>query len=174
MTDIKISGFLTNLTAYVRGELVGEWVDLPLDDDEAAEVLERLGIRPGGDDEYFWTDWDSDLDGLAEYLGEHVSIADVNETVEQLQEFGDADTLARVCEVFGLRDALESCADDYCFYPGADDLETLGEVYADWSDMLIDVPAHIVQYINFEAIGRDIDYGCAGGFCSGGYIERTN
>ena len=171
---ITFRGYITNLAAYVRGQLVGEWVELPISDDDAAEVLERIGIYPGGDEEYFWTDWDSELDGLSEYLGEYVSIDRVNEVAEQLQDFGDADMLARVCEVYGLRDALASCEDDYVFYSGADGYESLGEIYADDTGMLDGVPDYIARYIDFKAIGRDIDYSCSGGFCSGGYIERVN
>lgn len=169
---ITIRGYITNLDAYVRGDLVGEWVDLPLTDGEAAEVLERIGIHPGGDEEYFWTDWDSDVDGIADYLGEYASIERANEVAEQLADFGDPDILAAVCEVFGLRDALASCEDDYIFWPGADDYASLGEIYVDETGMLYGVPDSIARYIDFEAIGRDIDCGCTGGFCSGGYIER--
>ena len=36
---MEIKGFITNLGKYNEGQLVGEWVTFPIDDDELAEVL---------------------------------------------------------------------------------------------------------------------------------------
>ena len=63
----NISIYLTNLGKYNEGELIGEWVQLPVSDDELNEVLERIGISEQPDEkgsyyeEYFMTDYDSDL-----------------------------------------------------------------------------------------------------------------
>ena len=37
--------FVTNLGKYNEGELIGEWVSLPVDESELEEVLERIGIN---------------------------------------------------------------------------------------------------------------------------------
>ena len=37
--------YLTNLGKYNEGELVGEWVKLPVSDEELQKVFERIGIN---------------------------------------------------------------------------------------------------------------------------------
>ena len=37
--------YLTNLGKYNEGELVGEWVQLPISNEELQEVFKRIGIN---------------------------------------------------------------------------------------------------------------------------------
>jgi hypothetical protein len=37
--------FLTNLGKYNEGELIGEWVELPVSQEELQKVFERIGIN---------------------------------------------------------------------------------------------------------------------------------
>ena len=39
----NISIYLTNLGKYNEGFLIGEWVSLPVDEDELNEVFKRIG-----------------------------------------------------------------------------------------------------------------------------------
>ena len=55
--------FVTNLGKYNEGELIGEWVSLPIDESELEEVLERIGINEQYE-EYFITDFETEFDGL--------------------------------------------------------------------------------------------------------------
>lgn len=168
---ITISGYITNLGAYVRGELVGRWISFPLEEDKG-DILESIGIYPGGpDEEYFFTDWDCELDGLSSYLGEYMSIDDVEEIAEQLDEWGDPDTFAAACEVFDVSEVLEHDENDYILYTDVEDYTDLGLTYAEETCMLDACPDSLRGYIDFAAIGRDHDIDCYGGFCSAGYIE---
>ena len=45
-----LRGFLTNLGKYNEGDLVGEWVDLPIDEDELEDVFKRIGISDEPDE----------------------------------------------------------------------------------------------------------------------------
>ncbi len=91
----KLRIYLTNLGKYNEGELVGEWVDLPISEDELTEVLKRIGISNTPDengiiyDEYFITDYESDIDGL--YVDEYESISTLNDLAEVLEDMGDSD-----------------------------------------------------------------------------------
>ena len=38
--------YITNLGKYNEGELVGEWVDFPIDEDEFNDILTRIEIGP--------------------------------------------------------------------------------------------------------------------------------
>ncbi|MBO4542672.1 MAG: antirestriction protein ArdA [Bacteroidales bacterium] len=91
----NLSVFLTNLGKYNEGELVGEWVDLPVSDDELQEVYKRIGISDEPDEygryyeETFITDYESDIDGLE--IGEYDSITRLNEIAEAIEELDDYD-----------------------------------------------------------------------------------
>ena len=37
--------YLTNLGKYNEGQLVGEWVELPVTEEELEKVFERIGIN---------------------------------------------------------------------------------------------------------------------------------
>lgn len=52
---MKLEAFITNLGKYNEGELVGEWVELPVDDDDlAGAIVEFVGV-----DEFLNTDPDN-------------------------------------------------------------------------------------------------------------------
>ena len=42
--SFSISAFITNLGKYNEGELLGEWVDFPIDKDSFQQMLNRIGI----------------------------------------------------------------------------------------------------------------------------------
>lgn len=58
--------FLTNLGKYNEGELIGEWVELPVSKEELKKVFERIGINEEYE-EYFITDYECDLYEVGEY-----------------------------------------------------------------------------------------------------------
>ena len=49
--------FVTNLGKYNEGELVGEWVEFPITNEEMQEVFKRIGIG-GRYEEWFITDYE--------------------------------------------------------------------------------------------------------------------
>ena len=55
--------YLSNLGKYNEGDLVGEWVTLPIGKKELEEVKERIGINEQYE-EFFISDYESDIDGL--------------------------------------------------------------------------------------------------------------
>ena len=48
--------YLTNLGKYNEGQLIGEWVELPVSNEELQKVFERIGINEEYE-EYFITDY---------------------------------------------------------------------------------------------------------------------
>lgn len=69
-----LSGYITNLGKYNEGELVGKWIELPIDEDEFEEELKEIGIGEEDEfgqvyEEYFWTDWECDIPGVTNDLG---------------------------------------------------------------------------------------------------------
>lgn len=178
---MTVKAFITNLGAYNAGRLVGEWIDINATEEEHRAALERIG----NPEEVFYTDYESeDAPELVDCLGEF-------ESWEQLQGLGavleemdgyEVDTLAAVLEsgIASARGAAELaavCEDvghgGYNLMYGVDDVEELGEYYADVCGVLEEIPERLRYYFDFEAFGRDYAIEAQGDFCSAGWIERT-
>ena len=74
---------LTNLGKYNEGELVYKWIHLPISDKELSQVLKDIGIDGISYEEYFITDYNCDIDGVYDKLGEYTSIRDLNALAER-------------------------------------------------------------------------------------------
>ena len=76
--------YLTNLGKYNEGELVGEWVKLPVSDEELQKVFERIGINEEYE-EYFITDYECDF----YEIGEYENIDTLNEIAEKIDDLDE-------------------------------------------------------------------------------------
>ena len=55
---MKIEGYITNLGKYNEGELIGRWIEFPIDEDDLKKALEEIGINEEYE-EYFITDYEN-------------------------------------------------------------------------------------------------------------------
>lgn len=155
--------FITNLGKYNEGDLVGKWVEFPIDEDEFQDVLNSIDIDANYE-EWFVTDYDCNLNGF-EYseLGEYPSY-------ESLQEFGnlvssitDIEAVNNVYEATNdLREAIEGLEDDTILYhSGIDTEEDLGiyvaeELYGG----IENIPSDIIEAcFDYSGLGRDLSFG---------------
>ena len=76
--------YLTNLGKYNEGELVGEWVQLPISNEELQAVFKRIGINEEYE-EYFITDYECDF----YEIGEYESISTLNEMAEKFDDLDE-------------------------------------------------------------------------------------
>ena len=155
----RIRIFVTNLSEYVSGCLIGEYVELPIPWDKFQEVLTRIGIDE--QHEYFISDYESLFSNL--HISEFSSIAELNELAERIEELADFDydklgavleseSSMSIAEILEIIDELDS----FELLEGVDDDEALGEYYADYGCIFAGVPDHIQRYFDFESYGRDI------------------
>ena len=156
----RIRIFVTNLSQYVAGYLVGEYVELPIPWDKFQEVLNRIGIDEQHE-EYFISDYDSLFSNL--HISEFSSIAELNELAERIEELADFDydKLAAVLESESSMSISEILAiidelDSFDLLEDVSDDEALGEYFADCYCIFAGVPDHIQRYFDFESYGRDI------------------
>ena len=109
-----LSGYITNLGKYNEGELVGKWIELPIDEDDFEEELKEIGIGEEDEfgqvyEEYFWTDWECDIPGVTDNLGEYVSLESVNELAEKVESVDDEEAFGEPTQVLMLpKDSLYS------------------------------------------------------------------
>lgn len=175
---MEIRGYVCNLGRYNEGELVGEWVTFPVDEEEWGEVLQRIGISDEPDEngriyeEYFFADWDCGCDfGFEEY--EDVErVNEIAERVDNLNSYDEEELEAMIDYGFDPEDALDKIADgDVLFYFDCDTMEDVAYEVVEQTGMLAGVDDTIARYFDYEAYGRDLD--ATGTFIptETGYIE---
>ena len=155
--------YVTNLGKYNEGELVGEYLKFPTTPEEVQTLLKRIGIDGVRYEEIFITDFDGDVLGLYDHLGEYENIDELNHLACVISELdqGDLEKFEAVIdsgEYTGSVKELINLAqnlDCFEFYTGVTDDETLGRIYVEDIEA-IDVPEHLLNYFDYEAYGRDI------------------
>lgn len=174
MIDSNTRIALTNLGKYNEGELVYKWLDLPFTEEELEETKEAIGIDGIMYEEWFISDWESDIDGLE--IGEYEDIKALNEIIaayENLSEW-EAEKAAAAVECFGysLNEVIERI-DEFNLYSNIRDEYDLGYYWAVESGCYeVDSNNPLSCYIDYEAFGRDINLETSGGFTTKGYIEE--
>lgn len=177
---MELRVFIENMGAYNEGRLEGEWITLPITEDELQEVLERIGCYYVDDDgnehntnyeEYFFTDYECEVDiDWSNY--EYSSIDELNEIAEKLDDW-DLELLEAASEVYGFNYVIDNDPDDYILLPDVLTDYDLGEYYV-YEVQCIDFGGNRVleNYFDFEAYGRDIRLDGDGDFTSHGWLER--
>jgi antirestriction protein len=153
--------FLTNLGAYNRGELIGDWIDLPMDEDELQIKLQEIlnaGGEENNDEESFITDFENDYDYK---VGEYENLMELNELAQDLEDLvNNLDenivkaAIQNFCDIHEAIEALEK--GDFSYACDIDDEEDLGNYVVDEGLFGIDIPDQLKNYIDYEAIGRDM------------------
>lgn len=169
---MELKAFVTNLGKYNEGVLCGEWVYFPINEDEFSEkVLPNIGVDGKRYEEWFITDYECELDGVAEYLGEYPSLEEVNALTEAIESW-DEDYAQAVVDVYGFDYIINYTQDDFLFVNAETD-EDIGEYYINETEMAADIPEWLTNYIDYEAYGRDVRFDSDGGFSNNGYfVER--
>ena len=149
--------YLTNLGKYNEGELVGEWVELPITEEELDAVKERIGINERYE-EMFITDYETDVDGLT--VGEYDSIQELNDLAEAIEN-ADADAIAAlIYEGYHTAEEITNKLDDV-YYIGTRDrygnmnLDEFIGYYLIEDVGVLNIPEELQPYFNYEAYGRD-------------------
>jgi len=144
--------YIADLAAYNNGCLHGVWVDATQDlEDMQEQVAEMLKASPFEEiaEEYAIHDYE----GFGSYkVSEYEGLEGVRKVAGFLEEFGAV--AADVLAYFGndLNDARKALEENYngCYSSLADYAE---ELTTDTSE----VPRHLVSYIDYESMARDME-----------------
>ena len=168
--------YVTNLGLYPEyGIEVGEYLKFPTTREEVQALFSRIGIDGKRYEEYFITNYESDVLGLYDHLGEYESLDELNYLAHLLEEMepGELEKLEAVMDFGEHTDSVKDLInltqnlDCYDFYPGIEDEEALGRMFIlDFE--AIQVPEHLMDYIDYEAYGRDVHINDSGHFAPGG------
>ena len=169
--------YVTNLGKYNEGELVGEYLKFPTTPEEVQTLLKRIGVDGIRYEEIFITSFDGDVLGLHEHLGEYENLDELNHLACLLSELDQSD-LEKFEAVIDSGEHTSSVADlinltqnldCFEFYSDVHSDEELGRMYVlEFGG--VEVPEHLIDYIDYEAYGRDVRINEGGHFAPGGYV----
>ncbi len=167
-----LRAYVTNLGMYNEGCLVGEWVDLPLEEDFAT-ILKRIEVDGERYEEYFVTDWESDdLEAVVATLGEYENLERLSELLERVE---DAEVFNAYIELEGgdLEPAIESCNDGIVhLLKGIHTDYDLGYYWIEESGCYdLSSMGNLSNYFDYESFGRDVRLESEGGFVNAGWLE---
>lgn len=173
-----IKAALTNLGKYNEGELVYKWISLPISDEDLQKVLREIGIDNIRYEEYFISDYDCEIPGIYDKLGEYASIRDLNALGERLEEMSahELKHFNAVIEAFGASDISEIInithnLDCWDFLPEIESDHDLGYYWIEESGAFdTESLGKLGNYIDYEQFGRDVRLEENGDFVNGGYI----
>lgn len=173
--------YVTNLWKYNEGELVGEYLKFPTTPEEVQALLKRIGVDGVRYEEIFITDFNGDVLGLYDHLGEYENLDELNHLAYllsdlesyELEKFeaviDSGEYTGSVKDLINLTQNLD-CFD---FEPGIKSDEELGRLYIlDFGT--VEIPEHLIDYIDYEAYGRDVRINDGGHYAPGGYVRNNN
>ena len=156
-----INVYLTNLGKYNEGELIGEWVSLPINDVELASARKRIGINELYEEE-FLTDWECPIKAVSELIGEYTNIESLNGIAEQLNSIPEEDypILDAIYNISGDFDNMLRKYNDgeYRVYYNCSTMEDVARTYLEETGAFFNLPSYIENYFDYEAFGRDMSF----------------
>ena len=137
--------YVTNLSKYNEGALVGEWVNL---------------LCEGLEDELFISDYETDISGLK--VAEYKDILQLNEIAEEIDNFDDEEVIIFQAYLEQYTNDLQQALDavrqgNYRIYYDCDNMEDVAYQVVNDCGLLDGVPEEVKRYFDYEAYGRDID-----------------
>jgi len=150
MNTTKI--WLGSLEAYNNGELKGEWLELPMDEEKLREVYNQY--TNDGQNDYFIADHESEVLDIGEYSDPF----ELNEQAEEIEDLEDYEikklNFLIECQGYDFDDAIEKIEDCDLY----EDMSFKDLAYEFVEEGLFgEIPEHLANYIDYDAIARDLE-----------------
>lgn len=157
MEEMRV--YVANLGKYNEGELVGAWFEPPIDYDEMAE---RIGLNEFYE-EYAIHDYELPFE-----IDEYTPIEEVNRLCEMVEDLPGyiQDNLKELQGYFSSLEDLCEHQDDIILWSGCEDMADVARRMVE-EGALGEIPAHLQNYIDYEAYGRDLSM-------EGTFVETRN
>ena len=158
-----LEAYITNLGRYAEdGVEAGATLKFPATTEELQSLLKRIGVDGVRYEEIFITSFDGDVLGLHEHLGEYEDLDELNHLAHLLSDL-EQDELEK----------FEAVIDSGEYTGSVKDLINLTQ---NLDCGAVQVPESLIDYIDYEAFGRDARINDSGHYAPGGYVcnNRSN
>lgn len=155
--------YITDLSAYNSGYLVGEWISLPMNESDLYRKVEEI-LSKGAilcnevtHEEYFITDWEFE-DGIKLIdVHEYSNLNELNQKCEELSDLDTSDLkkFSYLIDSVGydFEDAMQKY-DEVYIYEDMTLIEVVGQFIEETIDMS-NIPDIIANNIDYDSISRD-------------------
>ena len=156
-----LEAYITNLGRYAEdGVEAGATLKFPATTEELQSLLKRIGVDGVRYEEIFITSFDGDVLGLHEHLGEYEDLDELNHLAHLLSDL-EQDELEK----------FEAVIDSGEYTGSVKDLINLTLYVLDFG--AVQVPESLIDYIDYEAFGRDARINDSGYYAPGGYVHNN-
>ena len=149
--DMQI--YVVNLGKYTEGEETGAWFNVPVN---MEELKETLGLNEEYE-EYAIHDYDLPFE-----ISEYESIEEINRRCRMLDEVPE-EMLGDLKDIQGAFftsfDEMMEHLGDIVYYGGCEDMTDLAMYMIRDCNMWGEIPEKVLNYIDYEAVGRDLEIG---------------
>ena len=150
----NLSVYIANLEEYVKGNLVGDWVSLPIEENDFEDFLKTIG----NPEEIAIHDFENNLGLYGLKIKEYMSLKELNELGERIENIDacDVDALNALYEALGDFEETLACLESggYVYYGNM----TMEEVAREYIEECYDIPEGLENYIDYKALARDMSY----------------
>jgi hypothetical protein len=148
----KFKVFIENHEAYNAGEMIGEWIELPITHEEFTEVLKRIGVADKNGrqkTDYIITDWENVPDNIRVFRYETIEILNkYGELLEKLS-YNEIEAVAEAFEIHSLNELVDELErQNYEFYEDADLYDIAKDIFIDKYGR--DAFEELKYYINWD------------------------
>ncbi len=149
-----LSIYIANLDEYVKGNLIGDWVSLPIEENDWKDFLKTIG----NPEEIAIHDYENNLglDGLK--IWKYMSIKELNELCERIEGIDtcEVNIFNAIYEALGDFEGALDCFESWGYtYYGDMSME---EVAQEYIEECYDIPEGLENYIDYKALARDMRY----------------
>ena len=129
--------YIANLGKYNEGYLVGAWFTFPIDEED---VKEKIGLNEQYEEYAI-----HDTDNFPIAIGEYVSIEELNEMYEMIEELPDyiVECLDEFISHYGTLEEVVENKDEIYYYPDCENMTDIAYYYIDELNALGDIPPHL-------------------------------
>ena len=156
--------YITDLEAYNNGHLVGQWYQLPMNEDLLAESIENV-LQEGRDlckdshfhEEYFITDYECEYMNIDEYAN-ITKLNEISQSMEGVSQEG-IKAIHFLLDNYLVKDyseALETYEDNVIVYEGCSMYDIAYDMVQESFDF-VKIPSNFSNYIDYNALARDLE-----------------
>lgn len=154
--DAPFRIWVADLAEYNAGNISGQWVALPQNEEILDMVVDKYSNFGNGDIAIH------DTDCSFMKIGEYDSIYGLNEIAEEVENLSEKELeiVGVIYENNGwnISNAIDTYNDgDFTIYYNCWNMSDVAEQYADEAGLLDEIPDNLKSYFDFEAYGRDME-----------------
>ncbi|ARF70747.1 hypothetical protein B7C51_25075 (plasmid) [Paenibacillus larvae subsp. pulvifaciens] len=149
---MNIKLYIVNLAEYTNGELVGKWIELPMNVNDLKKEIAKI---LGSDEEPVIHDYESPFN-----INEYDNIYKINEIAERLSDINlDRNIIEKILDNFcNIEEGINVIEnEEYILYDNCESMSDVAYEIVHELGFINEIPESLSSYFDYEAFGRDLE-----------------